>query len=120
MKEAKRLSVLEQVQKKQLTIGAAARELDLSPRQVKRLKKRYELDGEKGVLSRRRGLPNCRKFPKKIEDKAMEALRDPLYEGFGPTFAKEKLRCTLWMMQQAKSLQENFSQQRRQMVISTF
>lgn len=91
MKEVKRLSVLEQVQKKQLTIGAAAREINLSPRQVKRLKKRYEVEGEKGVLSRRRGLPNCRKFSKKVEDKAIAALKDPLYEGFGPTFAKEKL-----------------------------
>ena len=78
MKEAKRLSVLEQIQKKLLTIGEAARELSLSSRQVKRLRKRYQYEGEMGVLSRRRGRPNCRKIPKHIEDKAIAALKAPL------------------------------------------
>lgn len=90
MKEAKRLSVLEQLQKGQMTTGAEALELGISPRQMKRLKKRFQLEGQKGVLSRRRGLPNCRKIPKEIEERAVAALNSPLYEGFGPTF-KEKL-----------------------------
>jgi len=91
MKEAKRLSILEQLIKNQLTIGAAAKELNLSPRQIKRLKKRYHIEAEQAVFSKRKGRPNCRKIAKEIEERAIAALKAPLYEGFGPTFAMEQL-----------------------------
>jgi len=54
-KEIDRLGVIQQVVNKQLAQKAAAEQLGLSVRQVKRLVQRYRAEGATGLISRRRG-----------------------------------------------------------------
>jgi len=90
-KEANRLSIMQQMEKKQLTTKEACAELNLSLRQTKRLKRSYLKEGAKGLISRRRGRPNCRRLPDVFKEECLNILRDPMCEGWGPTFATEKL-----------------------------
>ena len=46
IKEAERLGVMRQIDKRTLTIKRASEELALSPRQVKRIRKRYLEKGD--------------------------------------------------------------------------
>ncbi len=54
-KEADRLGVIRQVAEKPLQQKEAARQLDLSVRQIRRLVQRYRAEGPAGLVSRRRG-----------------------------------------------------------------
>lgn len=91
MKEASRFSVMKQIDKKILSIRQASHELGLSTRQVKRLRKKYKQQGAKGIISLRRGRPNARRYPETLKMQVMDLMKDPLREGWGPTFASEKL-----------------------------
>ena len=91
IREAMRLSVMEQIDKKVLSIDQASRELDLSLRQIKRIRKRYKLEGKQGIMSKRRGVPNIRRIPAETRKRAVRLLDDPMCKDWGPTFAQEKL-----------------------------
>ena len=90
-KEADRLAVLKRIENKSLTIGDGARELGISPRQMKRIRKRYREHGHKGLISSRKGKPNCNRLPRKLRDKAVSLVRKK-YSDYGPTLAAEKLK----------------------------
>jgi hypothetical protein len=90
VKEAERLSVMRQIDKKILTIEKASEELGISIRQTKRIRKNYLVDGEKGLVSRKRGRQSNRKISDTTKSEIM-ALVTTTYEGFGPTLASEKL-----------------------------
>ena len=49
LKEADRLAVVRRIENKDLTIGDGARELGISPRQMKRIRKRYRHRGLDGL-----------------------------------------------------------------------
>lgn len=91
IKEAHRLSLIEQIASKKLTIKQASEELGLSPRQMKRLHKRYKMQGALGLISKRRGKPSRNRIDSSIRLRAIELLKDPQCIDWGPTFAKEKL-----------------------------
>ena len=61
IKEANRFSTMRQVDKKTLTLQQASEELGISLRQAKRIRKRYISDGEKGLISKKRGAPSTNK-----------------------------------------------------------
>lgn len=89
-KEIDRLEVIQQVTTKQLRQKAAARQLGLSVRQVKRLLRRYRLQGPAGLVSRHWG----KRANNAITDSvrlAIMALVGENYSDFGPTLAAEKL-----------------------------
>jgi len=90
LKEAERLSIMRQMDKKFLTIKKASEELGLSIRQVKRVRKRYLKQGEKGLISLKRGKESNRKFSDEFRGKAMKLIK-ATYSDFGPTLASEKL-----------------------------
>lgn len=90
VKEAERLSVMKQVDKKLLTIERASEELGISMRQAKRIRKRYLEKGEPGLVSKKRGVPSNRKLPEETRDRVMTLLTTR-YTGFGPTLASETL-----------------------------
>lgn len=91
IKEAERLGIMRQIDKKKLTIAKASEELGLSLRQTKRVRKRYLKDGEAGLISLKRGRASNRKIESKIRNRAMSLIKTKLV-GFGPTLAKEKLK----------------------------
>jgi Helix-turn-helix domain len=64
--EAERLSIMRQIDKKILTIRKGGEELGLSTRQIKRIRKRYLAEGEKGLISQKRGKESNRKISNRL------------------------------------------------------
>ena len=89
-KELKRLHIIKQVLEKKLKQIEAARLLDLSSRQIRRLVKKVGEEGDKGIIHRSRGQPSHRRLPERIKNRVI-ALYRKRYKGFGPTLASEKL-----------------------------
>lgn len=90
-KERDRLKVIEQVDAGELTQVAAAELLGLSERQVRRSLRRYQAEGDRGLIHRSRGQPSNRKLPAAMRHRALQCLGQDTWRGFGPTFAAEKL-----------------------------
>lgn len=89
-KDLDRLEILRSVQNKKLRQVDAARMLKITDRQVRKLLRRLEQEGPSGIVSRLVGkMGNRRKSPQ-LKEQVMALLREK-YEGFGPTFAVEKL-----------------------------
>jgi len=89
--EVKRLEVLRQVSDGVLSQVQAARVLHVTVRQVRRLQRRYEESGVRGLVSRRRGKPSNRRFPEVYKEEVLVRLRE-CYADFGPTLAAEYLQ----------------------------
>jgi hypothetical protein len=90
VKEAGRLGIMRQMDKKDLMPKKAAEELELSLKQLRRIRKRYLAEGKAGLLSKKRGQVSGNKIPEKIRNKAISLIRAK-YIDFGPTLAREKL-----------------------------
>jgi hypothetical protein len=60
--------------------------------QIGTLCARVRRHGSRGLIHRLRGKPSNHRLDPKILERAISILKDPLYTGFGPTFANEKLR----------------------------
>jgi hypothetical protein len=86
-----RLSMLRQVHEEVLTAAEAARRLGLTARQFRRLRRRWEAEGDAAVIHRARGRPPNSRVSPSIRQRALEMARDPLYEDFGPTLLAEHL-----------------------------
>ncbi len=86
--EMDRLLVLSKVKDRQLTQKAAAKQLRLSTRQVRRLMKRVSLEGHTGIKPK----PKAPKpsFSYDFKTTVLNLVRER-YSDFGPTFAAEKL-----------------------------
>lgn len=89
-KELRRVHVIRQVVDQQLTQVKAGALLGLTPRQVRRLVRRVEQEGDRGLVHRGRGKPSNRRIPEKKKAKALQ-LYAQRYGDFGPTLATEKL-----------------------------
>jgi transposase len=90
-RELSRLQVMDQLLSGNIRPLHAARILNLSVRQVHRLKEQYQKHGPTGLANATRGRPSNRSTPRHIKDLALQLLRTH-YADFGPTFAAEKLR----------------------------
>ena len=86
-----RLVTLRKAKKRVITQRAAAEELDVSVRHVKRLLYALKKHGDKAVIHGLRGRPSNRKIDEKIEQQGVKILASPVYVGFGPTLAAEYL-----------------------------
>jgi len=89
-KERTRLGVMQQVKVRQLTLVAAGDVLRLGYRQVKRIWRRYQDDGDAGLVHRGRGRLSNRARPDKFRQKVL-ARYAQRYPDFGPTLAAEHL-----------------------------
>lgn len=92
IKEANRLSIMRQIDKKMLSLQKASEELGVSLRQTKRIRKRYLTDGESGLISKHVGKTSPNLIDPKLRAAVVKILGEEEFDGFGPTFAKEKLR----------------------------
>ena len=90
MREIDRLRIINQVLEKRLPQVAAASQLDLTPRQVRRLCLKVQAKGPKGIAHALRGRRSNRQLAPGLLDRAL-ALVKAHYSDFGPTFAAEKL-----------------------------
>jgi len=90
-KERKRLRILERVKVGAMSLKEAAVGMGLSYRQAIRINARYEQHGAAGLVHRSRGRLSNRRIDPAIKESILKRYEER-YEGFGPTFAMEKLR----------------------------
>jgi transposase len=89
-KERERLKVLARVKRGELNLKEAAELLEVSYRQCRRLHKRHQESGDRGLMHRSRGRPSNRGHHAKFKQ-AVLARYQERYPDFGPTLAVEKL-----------------------------
>jgi hypothetical protein len=89
-KERDRLKVMAVLAEGRLKQVEAGGLLRLSVRQVRRLLRRYEREGDAGLVHRSRGRPSNRRIPEGTRRRVMALVRRH-YADFGPTLASEKL-----------------------------
>ena len=89
-RERDRMRVLHEVQQEHLTQREAAKRLQLSDRQVRRLLRRMRKKGDQAVIHRLRARPSNRKFSVCFEQKVLARVGQR-YADFGPTLAAEHL-----------------------------
>jgi transposase InsO family protein len=75
----------------EITVAIAAQRLQITTRQVLRLRKRFAEGGANAMASRHRGKPSNNQLEEGLAKKALELVLADYYD-FGPTFACEKLR----------------------------
>ncbi len=129
-KDRDRLCVIRRVCAGECRQIQAAEMLGLSTRQVRRLVRRVETEGDAGVVSRRRGRPSNRRMDAGTLGRIEGLLRER-YADFGPTLAAEKLlelhqiqvssetirrmqiRLGLWRAKSRKERREHLPRERR-------
>lgn len=89
-KERDRLKVLHEVRRGHLSQVEAAVRMGLSSRQVRRLLRRVETEGDKGLIHGLRGQESNRKFSSEFKKRVMAEVTRR-YSDFGPTLAMEHL-----------------------------
>ena len=90
-RELDRLSVIQQVARRQMSQVDAAQLTGRSVRQIRRWLVSYRSEGERGLISARRGKPSNNRMMTADQDQIIDIVRAN-YADFGPTFANEKLR----------------------------
>jgi transposase len=88
--ELRRLHVIQKVLEGGIKQVEAAEILSLSFRHIRRVVKRVQEEGNRGIVHRSRGRPSNRKIADQLKDKVIKLYRTS-YKGFGPTLASEKL-----------------------------
>ena len=89
-KELDRLSIINQLLKKKITIGESAGLMKLSERQVFRLMLRVRQEGSKGIIHRLRGKRSNRGYPENVKSKVI-SIYTKQYNDYGPTLYSEEL-----------------------------
>lgn len=89
-KELSRYEIIKRLIRKEINGTEAAKQMNLSVRQVKRIKARVIAEGSKGVIHRNRGRTGNRRIKPEIIEKAKHWLKKR-YSDFQPKFASEKL-----------------------------
>ena len=89
-KEVKRAQILDEVKGGRMKQKAAARELNISARHIRRISKRYAALGLEGLISQKRGKPSNRQLDQTMISEATRLISEN-YRDFGPTLAAEKL-----------------------------
>lgn len=90
-KERKRLVVMEQVEKQTMTLAEGAKVMGVSYRQAKRVRARYQINGDAGLVHLGRGRPGRRGKSAPFRAKVLTRYCKR-YADFGPTLAAEHLR----------------------------
>ncbi|MCG2722610.1 MAG: ISNCY family transposase [Thermodesulfovibrionales bacterium] len=89
-KELRRLHVIHKVLQGELRYSTAAELASLSERQIRRILRRIQQEGDEGIRHKSRGRQSNRKIPLKLKDRIIGLYREK-YQGFGPTLTAEKL-----------------------------
>jgi len=89
-KDRDRLKVLHEVKRKHLTQRAAARQLGISDRWVRKLLVRVKKGGDGGIVHRGRGRRSNRRLPESLRTQTLKLVQAK-YRDFGPTLACEYL-----------------------------
>lgn len=90
MRELSRYEIIKRLLRKEINGTQAAKQLGLSVRQVRNLKRKVRESGARGLMHGNRGRPSNRRISDQVLETASRYLKT-LYADFKPTFAKEKL-----------------------------
>jgi len=90
-KERKRMTVMAGVTEEELTLVPAAELMGVCYRPSKRIWKRYQADGDAGLVHRLRGQPSARRKPAALRARALARYAEERYADFGPTLMAEQL-----------------------------
>ena len=89
-RERDTLKIMPPVLQGKRTQAEAARLLDLSVRQVRRLQRKLQRDGDAALVHGLRGKPSNRRLQPELRQQVLAAYRER-FADFGPTFACEQL-----------------------------
>lgn len=89
-RDLKKLRVISKVMEDRIRQVEAANMLELSTRQIRRIERRIQKEGEKGILHRSRGKRSNRAYPEGLKEEVTRIYRDKYWD-FGPLLASEKL-----------------------------
>jgi len=90
-RERDRLAVLRQVGEGMVSAVRGAELVGLTSRQFRRLRRRWEAEGDGAVIHRLRGRGSNRSKARVIRERAMRRALEPVFDGFGPTLLAEHL-----------------------------
>ena len=123
-KERARMTVMGGVTEKKLTLMQAAELMAVGYRHSKRIWKRYQADGDAGLVHRLRGQPSARRKPPELRVQALALYAEERYAGFGPTLMAEHLAkaglevdhetLRRWRLAEGKHMVRRRKQQHRQ------
>lgn len=91
MRERDKLHAIRNILEGRITQAEAAKILRRSVRHVRRLCARVREKGDRGLVHGLRGLPSNNRLDEELLGRALSALHNPMWKGFRPTFAQEKL-----------------------------
>lgn len=91
LRDRDRLVVLRQVAEGTLRPCRAAERLGVSRRHFRRLRRRFEAEGDVAVIHRARGRPSNHRIPEAIRQRVLERAREKVFQDFGPTLLAEHL-----------------------------
>ena len=89
-KECQRKSILDQRLQGLISYRDAIKRLQVSERQYKRILTRYKEEGDRGLIHKHCGQPSGYRYPPTKKEAILKCYEEK-YNGFGPTFAAEKL-----------------------------
>ena len=89
--DLERLEILTQVKEKRLKQLKGAGVLGISPRQFRRILRRFKAEGPKGVVSRKVGVRSNNRLSDKKKAQILGFFRQENHHDFGPTLAHEYL-----------------------------
>jgi hypothetical protein len=89
--ERERMKIMAGVEEEAVTLVAAAGLMGVSYRQSKRIWRRYQEEGDAGLVHRLRGQPSPRRKPSELRARVLALCEETRYEGFGPTLMAEQL-----------------------------
>jgi len=89
--ERERMRIMTGVKEQELTLIAAAGLMGVCYRQSKRIWRRYQEDGDAGLVHRLRGKPSARRKSPELRAQALALYAEEHYADFGPTLMAEQL-----------------------------
>ena len=90
-KERDRLTIMIGIKGRKLTVVQAAGMMGLGYRQSKRVWRRYQAEGDAGLVHRLRGKPSGRRKPPGLKAQVLARCEEERYADFGPTLMAEHL-----------------------------
>ena len=89
--ERERMTIMTGVKEQELTLVAAAGLMSVCYRQSKRIWRRYQAEGDAGLVHRLRGQPSARRKPPELRAQALALYAEERHADFGPTLMAEHL-----------------------------
>lgn len=86
-KELYRLQIMTQLAERQITQKQAGELLGVSIRQVKRVWRRFKIEGAEGLINKSRGRPSHNRLSEEVKQQALDLILER-YRDFGPTLGR--------------------------------